>query len=39
MSDVAAVLMTAIVCASLVAITYIGTRAYRNSYEDDKDEE
>lgn len=36
MSDFAAVVITAIVCLSLVAITYLGTRAYKDSFEDDE---
>lgn len=31
--------MTAIVCVSIVTITWIGARAYKNTYEDDKDQE
>jgi hypothetical protein len=39
MSEVAAVLMTAIVCVTVVAIAWIGARTYSKSFEDDKDKE
>lgn len=38
-SDIAAVLITAIACGTILVVTYIGARAYKNSFGDDEDKE
>ena len=39
MSDVAAIGITLIICASIVAIVWIGAKTYNNTFEDDKSKE